>query len=153
MNTDDLDDVENVAVQQGVAEQAAAEAPEDDGDDLAAETAVTRADGDADDEVTQAPADVEQQPDGEPGEPAAEGDEVAEAPAKPVRRVIVPHDLTCFMPPGAVPVAPYEWKVEEDENGVATAYFEIEGPGDDVSVVVDDIWDEHHGTRRIISWK
>jgi len=171
MNTDDLDDVERVAVQQGVAEQATAEKeepaseetkaeePEDDGDDLAAETAVTKADGEVDDEVTQSPADTEQENAGAQGvdgekQPEVES-ELEEVVAEPprARRVYLPDDvLIKFCPPGAVMVGDHA-HFEQLPDQPGRAYLEIEGEGADVEATIEPLWDEHHGDRRILVWK
>lgn len=147
MMKDDLDDVETGAVAQGAAEQQAAAqedaaADEPKGDDSAV------------------PADTEQQADGQvkdgegdgstpPADPLPPEDVAAAEPPR-ARRVYLDQDLSFMIPPGATQIGD-EMKVADDD--LTRAFIEIEGEGPDVTVSFDDIWDEHFGTRRIVSWK
>lgn len=159
MIRDDLDDVENGAVAQGAAEQQAAaqedhadaqpkgEPPEDAGADAQPK---------AEDDRSAVPSDTEQQPDGvhgfeggKPSDGSTEGDD-DEPVAEPPRACRVYLDLSFMIPPGATQIGD-EMMVADDDS--TRAFIEIEGEGPDVVVSFEDIWDEHHGTRRVISWK
>lgn len=150
MKIDDLDQVEDTAIEQGVAQHEAEKAA-DEGQANGAESQAAA--GEGGDEQTQAPADVEQGPDSEPqgfegGVPSdgAGEDPVPAAEQPRPRRIFLPDLEEGSLLPSGIEV------IGRGRNG-DRMFMEISGSGPDLEMVVERVFDEHFGDTVRIYWK